>query len=269
MAVLVIHHFEEMWTEGLRKFGTNIDAELIKIMDFLDNNKNDLDEVIMSFFEDDDVEPQQARIEEFCRAEGIQFRRFEYGYGWTKDQYSFEPELVSENNRGVTWCDATRPYYDKDDEHILEIDPWHHALKGKNVHLAGAFEGECLDDMHTVLKTVGADVSFVKGLCVGQDGEYECSYDGQTSDQMANRLRDLVDAVECGFDENRNIDDEFEALKDFLVNNPRYATDCFHFAWSGSNDDLYDDLMEFINSDFDDSCTRFLDDYQPAMQMHG
>ena len=269
MAVLVIHHFEEMWDAGLKKFGTDIDTELSKIMDFLDNNKDDLDEVIMSFFDEHEVESQQVRIEEFCRAEGIQFRRFEYGYGWTKDQYDYDPDQISEENRGITWCDATRPYYDEGDGHILEIDPWHHSLKGKKVHLVGAFADECLDDMHTVLKTVGADVAYVENLCVGMAREYQFSYNGLSESQMSEKLNALGRAVEDGVDEARDIEEDFEALKTFLSDNKRYAQDRFHFAWQGSNDDLYDDLIEFINCDFDDSCMRFLGDYRPAMQMHG
>jgi hypothetical protein len=267
MAVLVIHHFEEMWDAGLNKFGTDIEVELSKIMDFLDNNKDNLDEVIMSFYDVDEVEWQQVRIEEFCREEGIQFRRFEYGYGWTKDQYDYDPDQISEENRGITWCDATRPYYDEGDGHILEIDPWHHSLKDKKVHLVGAFADECLDDMHTVLKTVGADVAYVEDICVGMAGNYQFSYGGLTEGQMSEKLNALGRAVEEGVDEDRDINGDFEALKTFLSNNKRYAQDFFHLNWHGKSAELFDDLAEFINSGFDDSCITFLDDYQPAMQM--
>lgn len=122
MTTFLIHHFEEMWSEGLEKFGTNIEAEFSKILNFLENKKSEINEVIMTNFELGEDEPHQLAIKAFCEAENISFKTYEYGYGWSKDQYEYDPELVSEANRGVTWCDATREYYDEDDGYILLIN---------------------------------------------------------------------------------------------------------------------------------------------------
>jgi hypothetical protein len=98
-------------------------------------------------------------------------------------------------------------------------------------------------------------------------GNYQFSYGGLTEGQMSEKLNALGRAVEEGVDEDRDINGDFEALKTFLSNNKRYAQDFFHLNWHGKSAELFDDLAEFINSGFDDSCITFLDDYQPAMQM--
>lgn len=141
MRVLIIHHLEEIWSYGYQNHGTSFEREAEKILDHLDDNPYDL--VILTLFED-------WNFQDCHHLTGIsQYvdRVYTYAYGWTIDE-------TKRTCGDVEWVEGG---YHSD---FVPIFNWIRDLKGHEVHLCGAFDGECIEDMEHSLK--GADIEFTR-----------------------------------------------------------------------------------------------------------
>ncbi|CAH6995137.1 hypothetical protein VCHA53O466_140178 [Vibrio chagasii] len=133
--------------------------------------------------------------------------------------YSPENEAYPMDELDESWIFATREGYDE--ENVLPIHDWQRDLVGEDVILCGAYEGECILDMETVLEHLDIGHERVDELIVGTGCEYE--YVG-VNPQV------IIDKMECIGSE----------LGDLLCNS--------------FDDSSYDDTIEYFESD------DFLDD---------
>lgn len=148
MRVLIIHHLETCWENGYRKFGTSFEELQEKFLRHLRAAR--YDKVILTRFEDfalgDDYFPELAEKISVVH---------EYGYGWPAealtekmaDGYSFAP--------GGTHSEA------------VMLTPWMRELQGAQVRIAGAFDGECVEDLEIALRAVGVAFKRLEKLIVG------------------------------------------------------------------------------------------------------
>lgn len=155
--VCIIHHLEEMWSDGYRKFGTSFDQEAEKIIDYLENET--FDRVILVRFEDHELSNEHylSGLSEYVDEVEA------YGYGcereWAEDCY---PD--GEDDIWAEGCEHSE---------VVMLDDWIKSLKGKEVTLTGAFENECILTLSTAMDHCEVDYTREEGLIVGSGVEYE------------------------------------------------------------------------------------------------
>ena len=59
-----------------------------------------------------------------------------------------------------------------------------------------------------------------------------------------------------------DVTERLEKLTSFLSDHESYSRRHFMDDWSGSNDELYADLLDFIDNDFDESVFRSPEEYR-------
>jgi hypothetical protein len=160
-----------MWNDGLKKFNTNFDEMMYKVLDFIEYNEPD--KVIVTRFEDFGPELEHSPLLQLCNSLAIPIEFKEYGYGFYRDPEDDGEERYPTLQFNETWTYGTRDHHGEED--VLEIHDWHHAIKRNNdtVMLAGAFVDECLLDAQTVMDTLGIPYTDIEGLQVGSGVEYE------------------------------------------------------------------------------------------------
>ena len=175
MKILLIHHLEPVWSDSYIKFGGLTFAELCeKAAEHID--EVGYDRVILTQYqhrplaESYPYEPLIDKIHEI----------HQYLYGWHAMEFA-------DGDNGVTSDNVPEGYQILDTDEVLDlinaghsytnihgtkickggfhsqvviIEPWIEALKGHDVFLCGAFEGECIEDMEVVLRF--SDVTFTK-----------------------------------------------------------------------------------------------------------
>ncbi len=77
---------------------------------------------------------------------------YDYAYGWEKDQLTEYPEMFTEggNHSGA----------------VLLAD-WMRPLKGCQVRIAGAFDGECIEDLEIALRALEVKFTRIEKLIIG------------------------------------------------------------------------------------------------------
>lgn len=132
MKVLIIHHLEPMWEEGYNRIGRTTFEELQeRFAQFL--AENEFDRVILTRFEDYTAGPEDGYFEEFLQH--VSEVR-DYAYGWDKDCIEGNEERFCEG--------GTHSQY-------VLLDDWMLRLKGCDVTISGAFDGECVEDLEVAL----------------------------------------------------------------------------------------------------------------------
>lgn len=240
---LLIHHFDSMFNEGLKKFGTDLESMGEQLSDFMIENKDKINKIILTTFEDFELnDPEQHIIKNLSERLSIPFEHITYGYGWSRDISDGDCENYPESERDIGWIQATREYSSDDD--VLQIEDWHHDLNGKNVTITGAFVGECLKDAETVLEFCGADVQYYNSLCVGSGQSYEMKYHLQEGN-FYNKMQELEDY----FQENdiESFDDVITLIED--MDGDKTIVDEIK------------DIFENFDTDFNNSKDPFKDDY--------
>lgn len=160
--ILFAHHHEPYWEEGLNKYGTSFEKEHLAIIDHILFSGENYDKVITTSFKDISPEGIDLLIE-VCNHKSIEFEHQCYGYGMIRDEHSIDTYPIEELND--TWCFGNRNYDTEED--VLDIHDWMKDLKGSEVNLVGAFEGECLNDMETIFDSININYSLIPPLCVG------------------------------------------------------------------------------------------------------
>lgn len=204
--VLFLHHFEKMWENSMAKFDATFEGQTEKVLDFLEHN--DIDRVILTRFEEMDIDEEQRPIADYCYRNGIQFDLEVYGYGMHRDREDMYPE----EDFGTKWCQGTRSHHGEDD--VLDIEDFHHELKNaKMVYLAGAFEGECVLDQEAIFDEIEVKYEKIEGLVVGDYLEYE--FKGQTLSEF------IEEKIEKHEEEMRVLSEEYDCEEEFqsLINN--------------------------------------------------
>lgn len=145
--VLIIHHLEPMWESGYRRFGTSFDELQEKVVEFL--SENPFGRVILTRFED-----WRASCEDgYCwQLLNLINEVQSYAYGWEANCLEEFPDRFC---KGGNHSEA------------VLIDDWIVALRGCNVTICGAFDGECIEDLEIALRHVGIDFKREESLIVG------------------------------------------------------------------------------------------------------
>lgn len=148
MNILILHHVETIWEPSLIKVG-GIDFEelMYSIRDHIDNN--DYDKIILTRFEGAELEPEHYLI-----ADDVSEVQ-EYAYGWERE--SFED---CDHIEGVDFCEGGNH------SEVVLLEQWQKDLKGHNVSLAGAFDGECIEDMEIALDFLQVEYKRIEDLII-------------------------------------------------------------------------------------------------------
>lgn len=140
---LILHHLEPYWNDSYKKFGTEFEELELKAAKWIRKNKPS--RVILTRFED------YRLNEDYSYLYGLVDDVYDYAYGWESDMFQNESD----------YCEGG--FHSQ----VVYLPEWIKELKGDRINLAGAFRGECLEDMEIALKFVGAKMKFVNSLCVG------------------------------------------------------------------------------------------------------
>jgi hypothetical protein len=198
MAILLAHHLEELWDDSLKKYDTSFNEEVEKLSDFIKHSGVEIDKIIVTSFENIDWDEGHFPLIQTAESLDISIELQTYAYGMqrvTNDEYSMEQYPDEKEN--ITWCYGEREYHEREGEEqdVLDIDEWIVELKGSEVILVGAFEGECLNDMETILENQEISFHKVDELCVGTGKEYTLQ-EPEIIDDILNKHFDKIEKRE-------------------------------------------------------------------------
>jgi hypothetical protein len=147
--ILICHHFEPYWEDSLKRFQTCFKDFQNRIIKHI--KRSVYDEIIITRFEDYKIKPGEYD-DFFFNLENLKF--YDYSYGWETYQKDEDPDNFVEGGAH---------------SEVVLIPDWlrNLSLNRKNVHLCGAFEGECIEDMEIALKAVAIKYKKLKNLIVG------------------------------------------------------------------------------------------------------
>ena len=144
MKVLIIHHLEEIWESGYRKFGTSYEALQERFVNYLEENS--FDRVILTRFEDFNLGPEHYLIGPYIN------KVHDYAYGWEAQERENYPEMFVDGGAH---------------SEVVLVTDWIKEMRGHKVYLSGAFIGECLEDIEIALKSQDINPIYINELCVG------------------------------------------------------------------------------------------------------
>lgn len=172
--VLILHHVEPMWNDSLiSKGGVSFDELQKNLAEHLEENK--YDKVIVTRFEEFKCEQETyyalyPYIDE-CET---------YGYGWDiescfyiddedTDDTTLALEAIKErleNGDIVRNKYGTRFVNGGNHCEIVEIPDFLDDIKTADVYLAGAFDGECIEDMEIAMQALKIDFTRLEQFIV-------------------------------------------------------------------------------------------------------
>lgn len=144
MKVLIVHHLQPMWEIGLNEKGTSFEEMKEALIDYL--SVENFDKIIFTLFED------YERMNYHSGLYG-NFLFVEYGYGWWPEDYenAKETEYGYIENENI-YIPVSNSYYCERWALINEdVKEWLPS-KDDEVYICGAFEGECLADLESILQ---------------------------------------------------------------------------------------------------------------------
>lgn len=146
--VLILHHLEPMWETGYKKFGTTFSRLCDKVVNHL--QEYEYKRIVLTRFEDRELDVQHYECG--LADVGMRIDVYEYGYGWDASQLVEYPEDFVE---GGNHSEA------------VMISDWMRDLpKRGGVYLAGAFDGECIEDMEIGLRALKVKFTRVEDLII-------------------------------------------------------------------------------------------------------
>lgn len=159
MSVLILHHFQQYWEDGLIKCGTTFEECMKNACWFIINDRPD--KVIVTMFEQNKPDEYHSPLIELCNAFNVELEFIAYDYGWQYDE-----EYYTQETFNTEWCWGRRSYHQEGQDVVL-IENWMHDLQDEDIYVGGAFVGECLCDLETALDAIGIEICFIDELCVG------------------------------------------------------------------------------------------------------
>lgn len=143
MKTLILHHVESCWDEALQRVGNKTIEQVID--DIADHfEETSYDRVILTRFEDWELEHVHAPIAHHIDTVEP------YAYGWSADMFDDESRYCEGGNHSE----------------VVEIADWMHDLVDDDVYIAGAFDGECIEDLEIALSHLQCDYHRVDHLIV-------------------------------------------------------------------------------------------------------
>lgn len=235
---LILHHFESHWSDGLAKFSLDMEKMSDQIIDFLSEKRTDINNIIITRFEGVDYEPEHTKLREYAKEHDIQIRIEEYAYSYYPDNFT---------DKQLKTLETVKPTRDNSDEdNILPVDNWQKELKEHNsVSLAGAFEGECVQDMEDILLHVRGDYNKIDELVVGTYVDYQFV---MSPEKITQKLSKAIENAEMKFEKAVNKgreESELEKIENDL--NKVLLTDRAQVAikfYSNISENLYSNVDE-------------------------
>lgn len=145
--VLILHHLEPLWETGYKRAGTSFDKLCGKVVAHI--SAHAYHRVILTRFEDTELDVRH--YETGLTDLGMRIDVYEYGYGWDAAQIEDYPDDFVEGG-----------YHSE----AVMISDWMCSLPKAGVYLAGAFDGECIEDMEIALKSLKVKFTRVEDLIV-------------------------------------------------------------------------------------------------------
>ena len=139
--VLILHHVEPDWEAPLVSRGTSFEEVCEDIIDHIENSEQ-YDRIILTRWEDWELCDEHyhtgiahyvTQVENHC-------------YGWEA--------AAAEQDTDTVWAEGGTH------SEVVPLYNWILGLQDSEVFLAGAFDGECIEDMEYALK--GANVNFTR-----------------------------------------------------------------------------------------------------------
>ena len=131
-----------MWNSGLVRMGTSYEEMLLRVIEHL--GIYNYDRVILTNFEGYKLEQEQEPLRQFSP------EIYDYMYGWERDE-------VKDWN--IDYVDGG-----SHSEVVLVYD-WMYELDGE-IHICGAFDGECIQDLEFALDGAGKRYTRLNHLIV-------------------------------------------------------------------------------------------------------
>lgn len=275
--VLFLHHFEEMWEDGLKSFDTNMEDITNKVIDFL-MDKGDIDTVFITKMESVNPEESHHLLLEYCENNDINVVFQEYAYAMYRDlemhdedDEDYDPDNVPYPMEKLdkTWTYGNREHHDKETD-VLDIEEFHYELKNVNkLYLAGAFEGECINDQETILDAIDAEYEKIDGLVVGTYVDYEFKALNKIRNQLTEELDEIATILKDNFEnveaedmkiENPELFEEvLDKIENFINDNNEYlniigfSLDVEHYILEQALEaEKYDEFDSFKEEMLDD-----------------
>jgi hypothetical protein len=167
MNVLIIHHLEPTWSDSYIKVGGITFAELCeKVAQHI--HEKDYDKVILTQFESIELTeswPYGPLID-------LIDDKHEYGYGWELESFFFDDDELAAVKEKI---DSGEIVLDKHGQKIVLggyhsqvvlIEDWMERLKGHDVSICGAFDGECIEDLEIALNASQVEFNRVAELII-------------------------------------------------------------------------------------------------------
>lgn len=166
MKILLAHHLEPIWNDGLKRFGMNIYILCERIAEYL--SEGDFDKIIISQFElarNPQSEECYFPILQVIEDSGIKIEWQEYSYGWTLESFNLPEDALNEDGFAIDEY-GRKIVEGGSHSEVLPLEKWIADLFGHEVYLCGAFDGECLEDISLAMRACGVEFSRVENLIV-------------------------------------------------------------------------------------------------------
>jgi hypothetical protein len=167
MKVLIMHHVEPMWESSLVSVAhITFDEYLEDIADHV--WKSNYDRVILTRFEDDTAEPDV-----YWGLTDYISEVHTYDYGWSLDMLTDELEGLEELEQlevyqnDIYKCSQGNKWVQGGNHsQIVWVADWMFGLRHDDVHICGAFDGECIEDLEIALKAAKVEFNRIESLIV-------------------------------------------------------------------------------------------------------
>lgn len=159
MKTLIIHHLEPMWEEGYKNNSTSFNQLLELFNEHLEDNQ--YDRIILTRFEDFQVEP-----EIYGYFADLVDKVYSYGYAWCRDMFDDEDILEQIDEGGIVKTDCGDYVEGGSHSELVLIDDWMYDLRGQEIYISGAFDGECIEDLEIALGALEIPFKRVSELIV-------------------------------------------------------------------------------------------------------
>lgn len=216
-SILLLHHYEPEWQESMERMGIHPDEYTQNIIHFLATEGAYIDHVIITRFDEHKLDPIfHGQLLHFMGQAGVSSEIQTFPYGLEKECF-FKDDFkrLIDSSKG--------------ENQVICIDDWMLNLgNARHISLAGAFEGECVQDAQDMLNHLyGSSWAKHDALVVGTG----VSYSGSMEDACA--VHEFIEALD------EDDQDKVEELKEssqmkiedalYLLMNP-YYNDLFEDA---------------------------------------